>query len=143
MSDLSYFESRTGKLTCSAEDFFAFVTDARNFERFVPKGTINAWHASKDYCSFNVSMIGTVAVRISEMIKYSRVVFEGDALKKNDFSLTVDITDNHEKPADIKISLSADLNPMMKMMAPKPINNFLEILVDEMENFGDWKKVIE
>jgi len=38
MTDLSYFESRTGKLSCNAEEVFAFVTDIRNFERFIPGG---------------------------------------------------------------------------------------------------------
>ena len=39
MTDLSFFESRPGTVSCSAEEVFAFVTDIRNFERFVQKGT--------------------------------------------------------------------------------------------------------
>ena len=39
--------------------------------------------------------------------------------------------------------LSADLNPMMKMMASGPINQFLEILINEMENFRDWENIKE
>jgi hypothetical protein len=139
MTDLSYFESRTGKLTCSAEEIFDFVTDIRNFEQFIPKGNINNWKADKESCSFNVSMLGTVSVRLAEKEKCNKVVFMGDALKKNDFSLTLDISDNLNKTADVKVKLSADLNPMMKMMATKPIGQFLEMLINEMENFRGWK----
>jgi len=39
--------------------------------------------------------------------------------------------------------LSADLNPVMKMMAAKPINQFLETLINEMESFRDWRSIIE
>ena len=138
MTDLSYFESRTGKLTCSAEEIFDFMTDIRNFEQFIPKGNINNWKADKESCSFSVSMLGTVSVRLAEKEKCNKVVFMGDALKKNDFSLTLDISDNLNKTADVKVKLSADLNPMMKMMATKPIGQFLEMLINEMENFRGW-----
>jgi hypothetical protein len=139
MSNLSYFESRTGKLTCSAEEVFDFVTDIRNFEQFIPKGNINNWNAEKESCSFSVSMLGMVSVRLIEKEKYSKVVFMGDALKKNDFSLTLDISGNLNKTTDVKVKLSADLNPMMKMMATKSIGQFLEMLINEMENFRGWK----
>jgi hypothetical protein len=139
MSNLSDFESRTGKLTCSAEEVFDFVTDIRNFEQFVPKGNIDNWNAEKESCSFSVSMLGTVSVKLAEKEKYNKVVYKGDALKKNDFSLTLDISVNLNKTADVKVILSADLNPIMKMMATKPIGQFLEMLINEMENFRGWK----
>ncbi|MGA2406811.1 MAG: hypothetical protein ABSF81_08685 [Bacteroidales bacterium] len=143
MTNQSTFESRSGKLICNAEEVFAFVTDIRNFERFIPKGTINNWIAEKEWCSFSVSMLGTVTVRLAEKKEYNKVVFAGDAMKKNDFSLVLNISDNNKNPAEVKVTLTADLNPMMKMMATKPIALFLEILIKEMENFRDWRDTIE
>ena len=143
MSDLSNFESRSGKLTCDAEELFAFVTDIRNFEQFLPEEIVNKWSAEKELCSFDVSMIGTVTVRLSEKTKYTGVVYTGDALKKNDFSLALLITDNMKDPAEVKVTLSADLNPMMKMVASKPINQFLEVLISKMEAFQGWKNTKE
>ena len=143
MDNLSYFKSRSGKVSCNAEELFSFVTDVRNFGRFAPKGTINDWKAEKESCSFSVSMIGTVIVRLAEKEKYSKVVFKGDALKKNDFSLSLNITDNSDKPADVIIRLSADLNPIMKMMAAKPIEQFLGMIINEMEAFREWNSTIE
>jgi carbon monoxide dehydrogenase subunit G len=139
MDNISNFESRSGQLTCKAEEVFNFVTDLRNFERFVPVGTITDWQAQKESCSFNVSMIGTVSLRLSEKVTFSKVVYDGDALKQNDFSLLLNITDNGKEPAGVKVRLSADLNPMLKMMAAKPIGQFLEMLINEMENFKNWK----
>lgn len=143
MSDLSYFESRSGTLTCNAEEVFSFVTDIRNFERFIPKGAINNWDAEKESCSFSVSMLGIVTVRLAEKEKNTKVVYTGDALKKEDFSLVLFISDKVNNSAEVKVSLSADLNPMMKMMANKPINQFLEMLIKEMENFRSWKDTKE
>ena len=141
MNDISYFESRSGKLTCTAEEVFNFVTDIRNFEQFIPQGTINNWQAESESCSFSVSMLGTVSLRLSEKVMYNKVVFTGDALKKNDFSLELHISDTVKNPAEVKVSLKADLNQMMKMMAAKPIGQFLEMLINEMESFRDWEDI--
>jgi hypothetical protein len=70
-------------------------------------------------------------------------MYIGDALKKNDFSLTLKISDNDKNQACVSVSLSANLNPMMKMMAAKPIVQFLERLIDEMESFRGWEKTKE
>lgn len=141
MSDLSYFESKTGKLTCSVEEVFNFVTDIRNFERFIPEGKIDDWHAERDSCSFRVPMLGTVNVELVEKEMYKKVVFNGNALKNNDFSLELVILKSDNDTAEVKVLLSADINPVLKMMASKPISQFLEKLINEMERFNDWKNI--
>jgi hypothetical protein len=141
MADISNFESRTGKITCSAEELFAFVTDIRNFERFVPQETISNLRAEKESCSFSVAMLGTVSFRLSEKVKFKKVVFNGDALKKNDFELVLAISEISGISSGVKISLNAELNPMLRMMATKPIGQFLEMLIVEMEKFRGWKDV--
>jgi hypothetical protein len=139
MDDKSYFESRTGKLACSDKEVFAFVTDIRNFERFIPEGTISNWQSEREWCSFNVSMLGTVSFRLSGKEMYNRVAFTGDALKKNDFSLVLNISGDAKDATEVKVLLNAYLNPVMKMIADKPIRQFLEMVVNEMERFNGWK----
>jgi carbon monoxide dehydrogenase subunit G len=141
MSDPSYFKSRTGKLNCSIEEVFNFVTDIRNFERFIPEGKIDGWQSERDSCSFSVPMLGTVNVELVEKEMYKKVVFNGNALMNNDFSMELDILKNVNGIAEVKVLLNADINPMLKMMATKPISQFLDKLIDEMERFKDWKNI--
>jgi carbon monoxide dehydrogenase subunit G len=143
MTDTTNFESRTGTVSCSAEEVFNFVTDIRNFEQFLPEGTINNLVADKESCSFNVAMIGKVSFRLTEKKQFSRVEFEGDALSKEDFRLILDIIDDGTNPVKVKVFVNAVLNPMLKMMAKKPIQQFLEMLVVEMENFRGWSGIRE
>jgi carbon monoxide dehydrogenase subunit G len=143
MSDLSNYESRSGSLSCTPQEVYDFVTDIRNFEQFIPDGTINNWHSDKDACSFTVSMIGTVSLRIEKKEPYDKVIYSGDALKKNDFSLILNILENANNNAEVKALLQAELNPMLKMVANKPILQFLEMLIREMENFRGWKNIME
>jgi len=139
MSDLSYFESRIGKLSACTEEVFSFVTDVRNFERVIPPGIIANWQADRESCSFSVSTLGTVGFRMVEKDINKNVVYKGDALRKNDFSIVLHLTENDNNKTDVKVSLSADLNPIMKMMAAKPIEQFLGMLINEMEKFNGWK----
>ena len=65
------------------------------------------------------------------------------SMSENDFSLVLNLSGNETEPAEVKLSLSADLSPVMKMMASKPISQFLEMLINEMENFKDWENTKE
>lgn len=143
MGGLSHFESRRSRLNCSAEEVFRFVTDIRNFERFLPEKSVSNWISGKESCSFTVAMAGRIEVRLAEKEEFSKVVFRGDALKENDFTLVLDISENPERHAEVQVMLAADLNPMLKMMASKPIAQFLEMLVKEMEAFSDWNNIRE
>lgn len=143
MADVSYFESRTGKPDCSPEQIYYFVTDLRNFERFIPAGTIVGWKASIDSCSFTVPKMGDVNLSIIRKEAYNLVAYKGSALKNNDFEIVLHINRNDRDLSDIKVSLNAELNPMMKMIASKPIHQFLEMVIDRMENFNCWEEIRE
>jgi len=141
MADISNFESRTGTVTCSAEEAYHFVTDVRNFEQFIPEGSISNLVTGKESCSFNVGGIGNVSFRLTEKREFSRIVFEGDALSKEDFRLILNIFGDGPTPVNVKVSVEAKLNPMIRMIAQKPLTQFLEMLISEMEKFRGWSDV--
>lgn len=139
MSDISTFESRKGRVNCTAQELYYFLTDIRNFERFIPKDKINDISIDRDSCSFSVSMMGKVNIHIGERKEYSEVVFSGNAMQINDFSLAVKFTDAEPEQSEVRLSVLAHLNPLLKMLAAEPINKFLETIVAEMEKFSGWK----
>jgi hypothetical protein len=138
MSELSTFESRTGKLGSSAEDVFNFVTDIRNFERFIPPNTLGNVNLAEDSCSFQVSMLGTVNIHIREKTLYNEVVFSGIVPQVNNFSAVLKIKSTDKKRSEAKVILLAELNPILKMIAAEPVKQFLETLINEMEKFTGW-----
>jgi carbon monoxide dehydrogenase subunit G len=139
MPDISKFESRTGKLTCTPPEIFDFVTDIRNLKQFVPDGTIDDLQIDSDSCSFHISPLGKVYLNLSEKEPYNKVVYNGNVLQSNDFSLVLNIKENNAGKAEVNLKLAAHLNPLLKMMATKPIDSLLEKLVDEMEKFKGWR----
>jgi hypothetical protein len=139
MADLSVFESRKGDLTCTPSELFDFATDIRNFKQFIPAGaSINDLNIESESCSFNISSMGNVTLNLFEKKPFDKVVYNGTLFQSNSYSLVVDIRENLTGKAEVHLKLAAQLNPLMKMLAAKPIENFLGKMIEEMERFRGW-----
>lgn len=138
MDNLSKFESRVGKINSSSKPVYAFLSDMRNFKQFLPDGKVDNWMAEQDNCSFSVSPVGEARLRIIESEPYSQVKYEGKGLNNTSFWLWVQLKQLSDNDTRVKITIKADINPMIKMMASGPLNDFLEKLVEGMEKITDW-----
>ena len=138
MAELSRFESRSASLSCTGEKFYRFITDISNFGRIIPADVIKNWEADQTSCRFMLSGLGEMKLNIADKEPYSLVKFGGNALNTIDFILSSVISDHNGENAKVVLVMEAKLNPIMKMMASGPIENFLETLVNEMENFENW-----
>ena len=141
MSDTSTFESRIAKANCTAEELYHFVSDIRNFKRFIPEGKFSDMVIEKESCSFNVNMLGKVNIRIRDKKEFTEVVFTGNAMPINEFTLDLRFHDLETKNSQIRLIVQARLNPFLKMLAEEPIKRFMETIVDEIEKFNEWKDI--
>ncbi len=142
MEDYSTYESRIGKIRSGEEEIYTFVTDMRNFKRFLPEHTIENWEASVDECSFEVSPVGKSIIKIVRKDPHSTVKYAGYGLNNTEFFLWVQLKEMNEKDTRVKLTIKADLNPGLKAIASKPIKEFLNKLIDGMEKFDDWTEII-
>ena len=138
MADLTKFESREATLHCTPEEYYDFITDLRNFGRFIPGEVIKDWQSDADSCRFSITTMGEVNLKTSSKTPFSSVVFSGNVLVTIDFNLHSFISSGTNKKATVKLLMEANLPPMIKMFAAGPIQNFLETLVIEMEKFENW-----
>lgn len=138
MSSNIIFTSRTGNLLCSKEEVFGFLTDFRNMKQFITGGDINILQIDKEYGIFNIRPAGDIEIKLSEKEPFRRVIYAGTALKSNNFSLFLEISENETARADVKIVLNAEMNPILRMVAAGHVERFLETLIDEMEKFKGW-----
>jgi hypothetical protein len=142
MSETSTFASRPARISCSAREFFDFVTNARNFEQFISADTFRNLKTDKDSLSFQTDVLGSVSLRIAEKIMYSKIIYRGENQQVKDFLLKAEIADSGPDTCDVTLTLQAELNPMLSMFAAAPANKFLDALAGQMENFRDWGKPI-
>ena len=90
------------------------------------------------HVSFEISPVGKARLKIVDAESFKVVKYQGDGLNNTNFFLWVQLKDISESITGAKITLKADLNPALKMLASKPLNDFLEKLISGMESFKDW-----
>lgn len=139
---LAKYESRIAVVKFDHKIVFNFVSDMRNFHRFIPGNTVKNWKAERDHCEFEVSPVGKAKIKLLESEPYSVVKFEGDGLNNTSFFLWVQIKEVAAGDSRVKITIKADLSPMIRTMASKPILDFLEKLVVGMESFEAWEEEV-
>ena len=120
----------------SAEDIFNFLSNFDNFGKLMPDQVIN-WKSSTDSCSFTIKGMADIALKTSEKIPFSKIVWSTEGKAPFDFTLSSVLNDQKDNQTQTQIILHADLSPMLKMMAMRPLGNFVNLLVNKL------KEVIE
>ncbi len=133
---MTKFESRIGKLDTSGEKAFNFLSDFRNFNRFIPEDKVKEWEASAEQCKFTVDGIGKAGLKIIEKEPNKLVKISGDGTAGLEFFFWIQIKEIEEKDTRIKLTIKADLNPMMKIVAAKPLKSFVNLMIDKIEEYS-------
>jgi len=137
------FISPTGTIKRDCDTVYSFVSDIRNFSRFVPADSVTNWVADADSCSFGVSPVGEAKITITERTPPSTVKFGGIALQNTNFRVWVQMKESEPSETKFRIVIKADLNQFYVLLATKPVNNFLERLVDQIEKFEGWDEIVK
>lgn len=127
------FESKVGKLNASDERVYSFLSDFNNFKQFIPADKVNDFESSEDHCKFSVPGMGSVGLRIVEKEPFKALKVAGEGMANQQFFLWIQLKQMEATDTRIKLTIKADLNPMIKMMASKPLQNFLDKLVETIE----------
>lgn len=133
---MTTFESRIGKIQSSQEKVFNFLSDFNNFKQFIPGDKVNDWKSDTDSCSFKVSGIGEVGLEIIEKNPFELIKITGNGMASVEFFLWIQLKEPIDNDTRVKLTMKAELNPMMKMVASKPLKNFLELMIKYMEDFS-------
>ena len=126
-------ESRIGKIASSEEHIYNFISNFNNFKAFIPTDKVQDFQSTDDTCSFSVPKMGTVGLRIIERMPYNTIKISGDGMANQKFAFWVQLKQVTDIDTRVKLTISADLNPMLKMMVAKPLQGFVDKLVDAME----------
>lgn len=81
-----------------------------------------------DTCKFTIKGMATLGLKYEQKIPNSEVVMVKHEKAPFDLKLICKIED-HGPVSGLQLFFDADLNPFLKMMAEKPLTNFLNLLV--------------
>jgi len=132
---MTRIESDKAIINKPAEEVFDFLSDLNNFEKLMPEQIVN-WQSSEDECSFTIKGTGTLAMRISERIPNTeiRILRNGEA--PFDFVLTCLIDETEDSQCRLQMIFDAQLNAFLRMVAERPLTNFLNMLVHRFQQLN-------
>lgn len=126
------FASEPATINANQEKVFSFLSDFNNFEKLMPEQVTN-WVSDADTCSFNVQGMAAISLKYSrkEPFQLVEVVPEVSPIK---FTLLVKLeTDElNEQRTKGVVEINADLNPMLAMVAKRPLENLVIVMGEKL-----------
>jgi hypothetical protein len=126
------FESENVQLNSSAEDVFEYIGNLSNFGKFMPEQITN-WQSTADTCSFTVQNMTTLSMKVRERVPFERIDIAADGKSPFDFSLQILLIPIRTDHCEAKVVFNADLNPVLNMLASKPLQNLVDLMAQNLE----------
>ena len=130
----STFESEIKSIRASDAAIFAALSDLRNAEKLkerIPQDKVKNIELTEDSISFEVAPVGALSLKIIEREPNKTIKFAADHAPV-DFFVWLQLKQVAENDTKLKVTLKADLNPMIKMMASKPLAQFVNMLAEAL-----------
>ena len=128
---MTKIESDKVEIQKSAKEVYDFLSDFNNFKKLMPEQVVN-WSSTSDECTFTIQGMATLGMKIAEKTPNSFIKIIKNGSAPFDFTMSCMIGDLNPQ-CSIQLVFDVDLNPVMKMMAVKPLTNFLNILVNKLK----------
>jgi carbon monoxide dehydrogenase subunit G len=133
---MTQLQSDKAEVKRSPSEVFSFLSDFNNFEKLMPEQVVD-WKSNSQSCSFTIKGMATLGMAIESTIPEREIRIRKDGKAPFDFFLTCKIepsaTAGHSL---LQLVFDADLNPMLKMIAERPLTNFLNMLVKKFQEIS-------
>ncbi|SHF97149.1 hypothetical protein [Dysgonomonas macrotermitis] len=129
---MTEYTSDVKTIPYSSEVIFAVLSDFRKLDLVkdkLPENKVNNFTYDQDSCSLNVSPIGNVKFVIVERNPHSSIKLEAQQLPF-ELNLTIELKQNSENETNLGLVVNANLNPFLKPMVSKPLQEGLNKMAD-------------
>ena len=128
----SKFESSVKFVPYSQQAVYDNISDLRNLEKVrdrVPEDKISDFSFDEDTVSLNVPPVGEIKLRVIDREEPKCVKFEA-VQSPVPFNVWVQVLPVDEQNAKMKVTVGAELNPFIKSMVEKPLQDGVEKIAD-------------
>lgn len=129
---MTQIESQERLIPQNQAQLFSFLCNFNNFENLMPDKVTN-WTSTENSCYFNIAGIANLGMKIIEKKEPSFIKIIHDGKVPFNFDFFIHIQEKDQQHSLVKLEFNAELNAMLKMVAVKPLNQFLEDLLDQLE----------
>ena len=125
---MTEFVSEIKAIPFNEDRIFNMLSDLSNLEKVkdrIPQAKIQEFEFDKDSCSFSVTPVGKITFQIVEREPYKTVKFT-TANSPIPLYLWIQLKQIEENDTRMKLTVRADLNPFLKQMVSKPLQDALD-----------------
>ncbi len=129
---MAEFISETKTILYNESDVFEMLSDLSNLERMkdkIPQDKISDFSFDKDSCSFSITPVGKIKFSIVEREPNKTIKFKADE-SPIDITLWIQLKQVAENDTKMKLTVKAELNPFIKPMVSKPIQEGINKVAD-------------
>lgn len=123
------FQSQYVDCSKGEQEFFELMSDMRNIPALLPEQVVNV-KADYDTLSFTVQGMGSLALLVSQRIPNNLVQLVPTGKTPFQFTLSIKIAGMGNR-CRVMYEIDADLNPLLAMMAKRPLQNLVEMMADK------------
>ena len=130
----SKFESSVKQVPYSQQAVYNNISDLRNLEKVrdrVPEDKVKDFSFDQDTLSINVAPVGELTLRICDREEPKCVKFE-TVQSPVPFNVWVQVLPVDENSSKMKVTVKAELNPFIKSMVEKPLQEGVEKIADAL-----------
>jgi hypothetical protein len=109
------------------QEVYEFLSDLENIGKLMPE-QVEHFTVKGDSCTFRIRGMATLGLGYERKTPFNEVVLKSDSSAPFDFLLTAIIGGINGR-STLQLVMDADMNPLIRMMAEKPLGNFLNMLV--------------
>ena len=115
----------------AAGEVFGFLSDFENIGKLMPDQVEN-FKTDGETCSFTIKGMATLGLSYEGKTPHSEIIMAKNGKAPFDFKLICRIGEGSTaNKSTLQLYLDSDMNPFLKMMAEKPLTNFLNLLVQK------------
>ncbi|MCM0315080.1 SRPBCC family protein [Bacteroides fragilis] len=129
---MTKFESSVKVIPYSQERVYDKLADLSNLESIkdrLPQDKVKDMSFDTDTLSFNVDPVGQLTLKIIEREPCKCIKFE-TINSPLPFNMWIQIVSSSDEECKLKITIGLDINPFMKAMVQKPLQEGLEKMAD-------------
>jgi carbon monoxide dehydrogenase subunit G len=129
---MTEFVSERVQVNASNTTIYNFLGDFTNFENLMPE-QIKNWKADTDRCSFTIEGLADLSMRIASRSEGKNIHIVADGKNPIDYTLDCFMIPKDESSCNVELIFSADLNPFIKSLASRPLQNFVDMLAQKLQ----------
>lgn len=135
---MTTFNSEQVNIARNNRLIFDFLSDFNNFESLMPP-QVSDWSSDSEHCSFNIQNMATLGMRYESKTPFNRIKIVSEGKSPFNFDLQCFLEPSENDSTNVELQLNAELNMMLKMMASKPLANFINILARQLKEVCENK----